>query len=188
MAWATLAACWLATRWRGSPSRSGGSAHSSCWRASASAPRSAPRCSFALSGGEYRCESPESTMVACRGLRSYSLVLACVLGSCGAATVQAPGAEHAAATGTRSDTIAASAAYTPQIGDVWTFVNAYGDTTTITTVAAPDSIACRKGNNVIWRYHKTNARAYWLPGVTGATIDFVLHQDPDSSWRSTSSV
>ena len=130
-------------------------------------------------------------MVACRGLRSYCLALTCVLASCGAAAAtetQSDTIATAVATETRSERIAASAAYSPRIGDVWTFVNAYRDTTTITTVAAPNSVACRKGKNVIWRYHKTNARAYWLPRVVGATIDFVLHQDPDRSWRSTSSV
>ena len=84
--------------------------------------------------------------------------------------------------------IGAGAAYTPRVGDIWYFLNEYGDTTTIETIAAPDPIACRSGMNVIWRYKKTAARAYWNPGIEGAEIDFVLHRDPDSSWRSTASV
>jgi hypothetical protein len=90
--------------------------------------------------------------------------------------------------GAHDDVISASSAYTPKVGEVWKFVNGYSDTTTITTVAAPDPVACRSGRNVIWHYEKTSARAYWNPGIDGAVIDFVLHQDPDSSWRSTASV
>ena len=84
--------------------------------------------------------------------------------------------------------IAAADLYTARPGDVWTFVNGYRDTTTITIEAAPDSVACRSGRNTIWHYRKQNARAYWLPGVDQAEIQFVLHQDPDSSWRSIASV
>ena len=84
--------------------------------------------------------------------------------------------------------VAATDLYTARPGDVWTFVNGYRDTTTITIEAAPDSVACRGGRNTIWHYRKQNARAYWLPGVEQAEIRFVLHQEPDSSWRSTASV
>jgi hypothetical protein len=86
------------------------------------------------------------------------------------------------------DIITASDAYTPRIGERWTFVNGYGDTTTVTTEAAPDPTACRTGRNVIWHYRKSQARAYWNPGVEDAELLFVLHQEPDSSWRSTASV
>lgn len=84
--------------------------------------------------------------------------------------------------------ITAAEAYTPRVGDVWVFVNAYGDTTTITTEAAPNPVACRSGRNIVWHYRKSNARAYWNPGIDAAEIQFVLHQNPDSSWRSTASV
>jgi hypothetical protein len=79
-------------------------------------------------------------------------------------------------------------AYAPHGGDVWTFVNGYGDTTTIATEIAPDPVACRSGNNIIWHYRKSQSRAYWNPGIQGAEILFVLHQNPDGSWRSTASV
>jgi hypothetical protein len=84
--------------------------------------------------------------------------------------------------------LSASDIYTPRVGDVWIFVNGYGDTTTVTTEAAPDSVACRGGHNVVWHYRKTNKRAYWNPGVDSAELRFVLHQNSDSSWRSTASV
>jgi hypothetical protein len=87
-----------------------------------------------------------------------------------------------------TDMITAAEAYTPRVGDVWTFLNGYGDTTTITTEAAPNPVACRGGRNVVWHYRKSNARAYWNPGIEAAEILFVLHQNPDSSWRSTASV
>jgi hypothetical protein len=88
----------------------------------------------------------------------------------------------------RTAMIAASDLLNPRVGEVWTFVNAYGDTSTITTEAAPDPVACRSGRNTIWHYRKNNARVYWLPSIEGAEIRFVLHQNPDSSWRSTASV
>jgi hypothetical protein len=78
--------------------------------------------------------------------------------------------------------------YTARAGDVWKFVNGYGDTTTITSEAAPDPVACRSGRNIIWHYRKTAARAYWNPGIADAETLFVLHQEKDSSWRSTASV
>jgi hypothetical protein len=86
------------------------------------------------------------------------------------------------------ETLAAPEIYTPHVGDVWVFVNGYGDTTVVTTEAAPDTVACRTGRNVVWHYRKTNKRAYWNPGVDGAELRFVLHQNTDSSWRSTASV
>jgi hypothetical protein len=86
------------------------------------------------------------------------------------------------------NTITAAQAYTPQAGEVWIFVNGYGDTTTVTSEAAPTPVACHTGNNIVWHYKKTNTRAYWNPGVEEAELLFVLHQNPDSSWRSTASV
>jgi hypothetical protein len=109
--------------------------------------------------------------------RTRLLVVACVL-----ACADGPASPD------HTQLITAAEAYSPRIGERWTFVNGYGDTTTIVTQAAPNPVACRGGANVVWRYEKSNARAYWLPGVPEATIDFVLHQDPDSSWRSTASV
>ena len=85
------------------------------------------------------------------------------------------------------NTITAAQAYTPRVGDVWIFVNGYGDSTFVTTEAAPSPAACRTGNNIVWHYKKTNARAYWNPGIDAAELLFVLHQNPDSSWRATSS-
>jgi hypothetical protein len=87
-----------------------------------------------------------------------------------------------------SQLITAAQAYTPHVGDVWTFVNGYGDTTTVTSEAPPDPVACHTGNNIIWHYRKNNARAYWNPTVDGAELLFVLHQNSDSSWRSIASV
>jgi hypothetical protein len=84
--------------------------------------------------------------------------------------------------------IIAAELYSARTGDVWMFVNKYSDTTTITIEAAPDTVACRSGRNTVWHYRKRNARAYWLPGVEGAELQFVLHQSADSSWRSTASV
>lgn len=92
-----------------------------------------------------------------------------------------------AASSDSAQTISASQAYTPRAGEVWTFVNGYGDTTTITSELAPDPVACRTGRNVVWHYRKNAARAYWNPGIADAEILFVLHQNPDSSWRSTAS-
>lgn len=110
-------------------------------------------------------------MVFARVVVAFAVLTAC------AGTVDAPQIEPAVV-----------AAYSPRIGDVWTFVNGYGDTTVISTEAAPDPVACRSGRNVVWHYRKSNARAYWLPGIESAEILFVLHQNPDSSWRSTASV
>lgn len=87
----------------------------------------------------------------------------------------------------RAATITASEAFSPREGEQWVFVNSYGDTTTITNEAVPTGTACRGGRNIVWHYRKTNARAYWNPGVDGAEIRFVLHQNADSSWRSTAS-
>jgi len=104
-----------------------------------------------------------------------------VLAACSASTATVPPAITA-------DSVTASQAYTPRVGEVWTFVNGYGDTTTVTTEAAANPVACRSDRNVIWHNRKTKARAYWNPGIDGAELLFVLHQNPDSSWRSTASV
>jgi hypothetical protein len=108
---------------------------------------------------------------------AFSLIL--LIGCAGDPVARGPGA---------AATLAAADIYTPRAGDVWTFVNGYGDTTTITSEAAPDPVACRSGRNIVWHYRKNAARAYWNPGVAEAELLFVLHQNPDSSWRSTASV
>jgi hypothetical protein len=85
-------------------------------------------------------------------------------------------------------TLSAAQVFSPTVGQVWTFQNGYGDTTTIAIQAAPDPAACISGKNIVWHYSKSAARAYWQLGVADAELDFVLHQEADGSWRSVASL
>jgi hypothetical protein len=74
------------------------------------------------------------------------------------------------------------------IGQTWTFQNALGMTNTFTIEAAPSPAACRGGNNLVIHMTKTDKNTYWLLGADQAEILFLLHQNPDGSWRSTASL
>ena len=74
------------------------------------------------------------------------------------------------------------------IGQTWTFQNALGMTNTFTIESAPPVAACRDGNNLVIHMTKTDKDTYWLPGADQAEILFLLHQNPDGSWRSTASL
>lgn len=74
------------------------------------------------------------------------------------------------------------------IGQTWTFQNALGMTNTFTIESAPPVAACRDGNNLVIHMTKTDKDTYWLLGADQAEILFLLHQNPDGSWRSTASL
>jgi hypothetical protein len=65
------------------------------------------------------------------------------------------------------------------VGQTWTFVNGYGDTTRIDI--QPGEIP----NSVVWHYTKDNARAYWTPSAEGAELWFELDLDPNNGWYNT---
>lgn len=69
------------------------------------------------------------------------------------------------------------------IGQTWTFINGYGDTTTI-IIEVPGSGSAVLPGDVAWHYQKSNARAYWNPGDADAELWFGLRQNADGSWSS----
>jgi hypothetical protein len=74
------------------------------------------------------------------------------------------------------------------IGQTWTFQNGYGDISTIDIQpAAQCEAGICDGQSVIWHFSKTVCRSYWQPGVCGAELWFVIHQEKDGSWRSIAS-
>jgi hypothetical protein len=77
---------------------------------------------------------------------------------------------------------------TAMIGQTWVFQNGYGDQTVINVQPAQfcEAGIC-DGKSVIWHYTKSPCRAYWQPGVCGAELWFVIHQEADGSWRSIAS-
>jgi len=106
-------------------------------------------------------------------------------------------------------TLPASGFLSPaMIGQVWEFKNGFGDvceihveapeamtrteadgTVTEITWTDPDRlVAGRGGVNIVLHYTKGVSRCYWLLGVEGAELWFVLHQREDQSWRSIASV
>jgi hypothetical protein len=70
------------------------------------------------------------------------------------------------------------------IGQTWTFVNGYGDITTI-AIETPGSGSAVHLGDVAWHYlPKGNCRAYWNPGDCNAELWFGLRENSDSSWSS----
>ena len=66
------------------------------------------------------------------------------------------------------------------VGQKWTFVNGYGDHTTIEVQAPPAGSEVDVG----WHYTKDNCRAYWNSGDCTSELWFGLKENPDHSWSS----
>jgi hypothetical protein len=74
------------------------------------------------------------------------------------------------------------------IGQTWIFENSLGMMNTFAIESAPSPAACRDGNNLVIHMTKGDKDTYWLMGADKAEIQFLLHQNPDGSWRSTASL
>jgi hypothetical protein len=73
-----------------------------------------------------------------------------------------------------------------QAGQSWHMVNQFGDVTTWSVEAVPANSSCETdgGRMLGLRITKDNPRTYWGLGIPEASDLWVLHQDPDGSWRS----
>ena len=80
-------------------------------------------------------------------------------------------------------TLTAAQVFSPNVGDVWTFQNGYGDVTTVTIEAAPDNAAGTVGHHIILHFQKNADRAYWGLGIPQAEDHFLMLQLPDGTWR-----
>ncbi|MBZ5504655.1 MAG: hypothetical protein LAO78_04120 [Acidobacteriia bacterium] len=92
------------------------------------------------------------------------------------------------ATADQSPLTGASVFNESMVGQTWCFQNGHGDANCIEIQSAPPNAACRGGHNLVMHFTKTQDRTYWALGVPQAELWFVLHQNPDGSWRSSASL
>lgn len=112
-----------------------------------------------------------------------TLLFAALATGCGGGSMSKPAPVAAPVTIT-----AAQVFSTSMIGQTWTFQNGYGDVSTIDIEAAAfcEAGIC-DGKSVVMHFTKTVCRSYWQPGVCGAELFFVIHDEADGSWRSIAS-